>query len=95
MATEFQRGMRRAAQIALLYADENMRMCHDTILADPILMHARNEPMKDRAELNAAVKKAERLAIEGHGHSSRYHAGKDIAKLIREEAATVKPRKRK
>ncbi len=93
--TEFQRGMRRAAQIAKLYADENMRMCHDSIAADPILMHARNPPIRTQAELDLAIRKSEVLQIQGSGHSAAYHAGEDIAKLIYAEARNTKPRKRK
>lgn len=93
--TEYQRGMRRAAQIAKLYADENMRMAHDSLLCDPILNHPHGQPMESRAQLDIAVKKSERLQIEGTMASSRYHAGEDIAKLIYAEARNTKPRKRK
>lgn len=83
---EFRRGMLRAAEIADLYADENLRMAGDTIRADPILNPANRANIKNREQLVAAVIIAESLTIDGHGHSSRYHAGTDIAVMIRKEA---------
>lgn len=93
MTTEFQRGMRRAAQIAELYADENMRMAHDTLLADPILMHPKGQPFA--GDVDAAIRKSERLTIEGADHASQYRASKSIAEMIRREARETRPRRRK
>ena len=90
MSDDFQRGLLRAAEIADLYADENISMAHDTILADPILNERSRRNIRNKAQLDAAAKVSERLTLDGHGHSSRYHAGKDIAEMIRNEADAPK-----
>lgn len=86
MTDEFKRGMLRAAELAELYADENMRMTHDTILADPILNEAKRKLIRNPVELADASRVSERLTLESHGYSSRYHAGTDIAAMIRKDA---------
>ncbi len=86
MTPEFKRGMLRAAELAALYADENLRMCHDTLLADPILNPKNRANIKNREQLAAAAIVSESLTLDSHGHSNRYHAGKDIAEMIRKEA---------
>jgi hypothetical protein len=86
MHPEFKRGMERAAELADLYADENIRMAGDTILADPILDEKNRAKIKNQSQLNEAMVVSELLTLEGHRHSSAYHAGKDIAEMIRTEA---------
>jgi hypothetical protein len=95
MTTEFQRGMRRAAQIAELYADENMRMADDTVALDPILNRAKRAQIRNQAMLDPATMVSENLAMDGFAHAERYHAGTDIAGMIRQEAREAKPRRRK
>ena len=87
MTSEFERGMLRAAELAELYADENIRMTHDTVLADPILSAQGRKKIRNLAQLEEAGRISEQLAMDAHGHSSRYHAGKDIAEMIRKEAS--------
>lgn len=95
MTTEFQRGMRRAAQIAELYADENIRMADDTVLLDPILNRAKRAEIRNQAMLAEAMLVSENLARDGFAHAERYHAGTDIAEMIRQEAAMARPRRRR
>lgn len=74
----YARGMEAAAKIADDYADVNLEMAGDTILADPAL---RPGP-KDWA-------KTKELMTQGCIHSSMHHAAKNIAGAIR--AASPKP----
>lgn len=89
MTSEFERGMLRAAELAELYADENIRMTHDTILLDPILSARGRKEILNGAQLAEAEKVSEQLTMDAHGHSNRYHAGKDIAAMIRREAGNT------
>ena len=67
------RGMMRAAGIARLYADENLTMAGESILADPVLS----------GELSAAAhKKSKSVQIDGTIYSASYHAAKNIAEAI-------------
>lgn len=68
-------GIEKAAKVAELYAEENLTMAGDTILADPVI--------RGRDFSDAAMEKSETLRIMGHGHSAAYHAGTDIAAHIR------------
>lgn len=77
----FNRGVEEAAKVADLYADENMRMCHDSLLHDPVLA--------GRQVTAAAVHKSKKLAVRGHMHSSMYHAATNIAAAVRD--LKVKP----
>ncbi len=95
MATEFQKGMLRAAELALLYADENIRMADDTVALDPILNPANHHRIRNRAMLEAAKVISEDLSERGFAHAERYQAGLQIADLIRDEAKVVKPRKKR
>lgn len=76
----FNRGLETAAKLAALYADENWRMNHDTLLADPILMGTATA-----ATIKQDVKKSEDLLVDGHGHAMAAHACQNLAKMIRNE----------
>jgi hypothetical protein len=86
MTSEYIRGLLRAAEIADLYADENIRMADDTVACDPILNRKKRAQIKNITMLEAANKVSEILEIQGADHAAKHHAGLDIAKLIREEA---------
>lgn len=79
-------GLRRAAEIADLYADENMRMAGDTVRADPILNQHRRAEIKNAYQLEAAAAMSQQLGIDGCIYSSRAHAAQDIAAAIRQAA---------
>lgn len=64
-----------AALIADAYATELVRMAGDTVLHDPIL-HGGDISV-------AAVKKSDRLTIEGAQHSASHHTALNIASAIR------------
>lgn len=68
-------GRDAAAQFADLYAEENIVMAGDTILADPVL--------RGDATTEADFEKSDRLQIEGCVHSAQHHAGKQLATAIR------------
>lgn len=87
---EFHRGMLRAAEIAELYADENIRMASDTVACDPILNPKARARIRNQRELDAAMKVAEDLQLDGQDHASKHRAGLDIAELIRSEVKTGK-----
>lgn len=70
------------AAIADAYAEENLAMATDTILADPVVSG------RDRSE--AGFAKAKDLMIEGCIHSSMYHAAKNIAEAIRKRGEARK-----
>lgn len=95
MTTEFQRGMLRAAELALLYADENIRMADDTVALDPILNPRNHHRIRNQAMLDAAMAISENLVERGFAHAERHQAGLDIAELIRGEAKVARPRKRR
>jgi hypothetical protein len=78
-------GLSRAAEIAELYADENMRMADDTVRADPILNRHRRAEIKNAYQLEAAAAMSQQLEIDGIVYSSRSHAAADIAEAIRAE----------
>ena len=78
-------GLRRAAEIADLYADENMRMADDTVKLDPILNRQRRAEIKNAYQLEAAAAMSQQLEIDGCIYSSRSHAAQDIAEAIRAE----------
>lgn len=73
-------GLERAAKICDAYADENIAMCGDSILLDPILhggeFNKENLSLSDKHQLSSTI------------HSSMYHAAKNIAAAIRAE---IKP----
>lgn len=71
----FNRGLEAAAKLADLFADENIRMCHHTLLADPVLT--------GKATSKADFQRAQELADEGERHSAMYDAGNIMAGLIR------------
>lgn len=83
----FERGMRRAAEIAELFADENMRMADDTIRLDPILNREKRALITSPDQFTQAAKVSEDLEYDGFMYASRSHAAKDIAEAIREEIA--------
>lgn len=93
MTTEFQKGMHRAAELALLYADENIRMADDTVALDPILNPANHHRIKNQAMLSAAMILSEKLGDDGAMHGAKYDAGRDIAELIRDEARRLGKRR--
>lgn len=76
----FNRGLEIAAKLSALWADENWRMLHDSLLCDPILnlTATRDTMVRDR-------KKSEELLTEGHGHAMTAHACEKLAKQIREQ----------
>jgi hypothetical protein len=75
-ATEAKRAaFDECARAAELYADENIRMAGDTILADPVLNGSDRSP--------AGFARSERLQIEGAVHAAQHHAGKYLAAVIR------------
>jgi hypothetical protein len=95
MTTEFQKGMERAAELADLYADENIRMADDTVALDPILNPANHYRLRSQAMLDAARVVSEDLNERGFAHAERHQAGLQIAELIRGEAKVARPRKRR
>lgn len=90
MARTYAEGLHRAAEIADLYSDENMRMADDTILADPLLNWQRRAEIKNIDQLQDAAAMSRRLEIDGTIYSSRAHAAADIAKAIRAEIEYAK-----
>lgn len=88
--TEFERGMRRAAEIAKLWANENLRMADDIIRLDPItcnqLLYG---PRMTQEQLEAAAKISKRLIRDGAYYAARAHSANDVADAI---LAEVKPR---
>jgi hypothetical protein len=95
MTTEFQKGMERAAELADLYADENIRMAGDTVALDPILNPRNRALIRNQAMLEAARVVSEDLCERGFAHAERHQAGLQIAELIRGEAKVARPRKRR
>lgn len=95
MATEFQRGLQRAAELADLYADENIKMADDTVALDPILNPANHHRLRNQAMFEAAMMVSENLGERGFAHAERHQAGLNIAEMIRREAKVARPRKRK
>ena len=84
---DYELGMLRAAEIARLIADENMRMADDTISLDPIISHQRHGPIKTKAQLRRAKQISERLTLEGSYYATRSHAASDVADMIMSEIA--------
>jgi hypothetical protein len=84
-ARTYREGLQRAAEIAELYADENMRMAGDTVKADPILNAKRRSEITNVYQLEAAHAMSQQLEIDGCIYSSRSHAAADIAEAIRQE----------
>jgi hypothetical protein len=76
----FNRGLEKAAKLADLWADENWRMFHHTLLADPILI---GTATKDTIVEDSEASK--KLFLEGHAHAKVGHACTDLAKMIRDE----------
>jgi|GEM_PF-2614262 len=76
----FNKGLETAAKLVDLWAEENIRMCNETILSDPIINGSAT-----RATLAADIKTSEVLQIQATGHSAVYHAGTKMAKMIREQ----------
>lgn len=95
MATEFQRGLQRAAELADLYADENIKMADDTVALDPILNPANHHRLRNQAMLDAAWVVSDNLGEQGVLAAERHHAGLHIAEMIRREAKVARPRKRR
>lgn len=65
---------REAAEVARAYAETNLEMAGDSVLADPILHGGPFTPDN--------IKKSEGLQIDGCIHSSMYHAANNIAEAI-------------
>lgn len=78
----FVRGMRRAAEIANMYADENMRMANDTVAMDPILNSRLWALLKSQRDVDRAAVLSAKLADDGHAFASRSHAAQDIHDAI-------------
>ncbi|MDE2469557.1 MAG: hypothetical protein KGL35_12625 [Bradyrhizobium sp.] len=77
-ATEFARvrreALEQAAQLCDEYADENMRICQDNIVLDPVLHGDLSE---------AAMIRGNEMIIDSRVHSSMYHVANNIAAAIR------------
>ena len=71
----YNRGLEAAACFAELYADENGRMAHDTVMLDPVLQRHDVSP--------AALADSRRLEDVGAVHLDKRDAGVDLAALIR------------
>jgi len=82
---DYIRGLKRAAEIASLHADENMRMADDTIKLNPLLNRKKRALIKDYQELARAELLSEKLAIYGCYYEARSHSAKNIADEIRME----------
>lgn len=76
----FNKGLETAAKLVDLWAEENIRMCNDTILSDPMLNGS-----VTRATLKDDVMASRVLQIQASGHSAVFHAGTKMAKMIREQ----------
>lgn len=61
------------AEVARLYAETNIEMAQDSILADPVL---------DGERTPEAFKKSDALQTSGTIHSSMFHAAQNIAAAI-------------
>ncbi len=85
MSEDYRNGMRRAAEIAKMFADENFRMATDTILLDPIINRKKRAQIRTYDDLQKATALAESLEVDGCIYSARAHSAKDIAQSILSE----------
>lgn len=71
------------AEIADLYADENMRMCGDSIMNDPLLAKARHGRLRSEGLTVAEAVRSDKCQMDGLIHSSGHAAAEWIASAIR------------
>lgn len=69
------------AQVADLFADENMSMATDSIINDPLLKRNRTKSKEPMTMADWAL--TDRCKIDGTVHSSMFHAAQNIAQAIR------------
>ncbi len=78
--TRFERGYRAAladvVKLAKLYGEENMAICSDNILMDPLL--------HGHAWTDENVKLSEQCSIHSTIHSAQYHAAEHLIAAIGE-----------
>lgn len=73
-------------RICDMFADENIRMAQDTIMADPLLSASRDRrngiPVPTLTASDLAL--CDQLQIDGCVYSAMHHAAKNIGDAIRE-----------
>lgn len=89
----FNKGLETAAELAKLWANENFRMCDETVTHDPVFLARR----RGRSALALLTKKdhelSQWLGYAGHGHAHTGHACNHLAEMIRGQK--LKPPARK
>lgn len=69
------------AQVADMFADENIRMAQDSIFNDPLLRRARRGETAPMVAADWAL--VDKCTDDGTIHSSMFHAAQNIAAAIR------------